>query len=152
MLRNGLFRRALACATLWCFFTACYVQRPLTTSLPQPATRIVAQVTDTGSVLMSNAIGAGAIEIEGVVVDATPDSWTLQMVRVDQRGGFSSRWNREVVTFPRIALSNASERLLEKKRSWILAGIMTAIVLGSTLFFTGILGGESNEPITPPPV
>lgn len=152
MLRNRTFRQIVVVLTLAGFSTACYVRRPLTTSVPPPATRIVALVTDTGSVLMSNAIGAGAVEIEGIVVEADAESWKLQMVRVDQRGGFSTRWNRELVTFPRIALTNTQQRVMDKKRSWLLAGAALLAVLSSMLFYGDVIGGGNDELPPPPPV
>jgi hypothetical protein len=151
MLRNRRVRQIVAVFTLSVFSTACYVQRPMTTSVPPIATRIVALVTDTGAVMMSNAIGAGAVEIEGIVVDADAESWKLQMVRVDQRGGFSTRWNREVVTFPRMALTNAQQRVLDKKRSWMLAGLAIVAVLSSMLFYSDAIGGGNDEVPPPPP-
>ena len=152
MFRNRQVRTLVVVLTLSAFATACYVQRPLTSTVPPVSTRIVALVTDTGSVLMGNAIGVGAVEVEGIVVEADAQSWKLQMLRVDQRGGFSSRWNRELVTFPRIALTNVGQRVLDKKRSWMLAGLMAAAILGSMLFYGDILGGDNTDPPTPPPV
>jgi hypothetical protein len=151
MIRHPLVRKTLALATATAFVCACYVQRPVTSAAPAPTSRIVAFVTDTGSVVMSNAIGPGATEIEGVMVDSDGDHWRLQMLRVDQRGGFSTRWNREVVTFPRFALTNVTQKVLDKKRSWAFAGLAAIVVLGSTLFFGEVIGGDNSDPPTPPP-
>ena len=68
---------------------ACYTQLPLETPLPVPEQRIVAQVTDTGVLAMSNALGPGAREVEGIVAGADATVWDLRMVRVDYRGGSS---------------------------------------------------------------
>lgn len=128
---------------------ACYTQRPLALVVPAPATRIVAEVTDSGVVAMSNAIGPGSIEVEGVVVSADTGTWTLQLVRVDHRDGRSILWNREVVTFPRDALTNVMERTLDRKRSWVTAGLITASALLVGGLFGVIAGGENQgeEPI-----
>jgi hypothetical protein len=152
MFRHRAIRQTVVCVTLSSFFCACYVQQPIVSAVPKPLTRIVALVTDTGSVVMSNAIGAGATEVEAVMVDSDGDNWRLQMLRVDQRGGFSTRWNREIVTFPRFALTNVTQKVMDKKRSWVFAAVMTAVVLGSTLFFGGVIGGENTDPPTPPPL
>jgi hypothetical protein len=85
------------------------------------------------------------------MVDSDGDSWRLQMLRVDQRGGFSTRWNREIVTFPRFALTNIQERVLDKKRSWAFAGLAAAVVLGSTLLFGGVISGGEGDREPPPP-
>ena len=128
--------------------SACYVQRPLDNPIPAPSTRIVAQVTDSGAVAVGNRLGPGAMEVEGVVSTADESSWNLNMLRVSYRGGTSSAWNREVVTFPRFALSNATERRLDKPRSWIVAGLIGAgAILASQLFSEFSSGeGEGEEP------
>jgi hypothetical protein len=104
----------------------CYTQRPLTTPVPFPGTRIVAELTDTGTVAMGNQLGPGVTEVEGIVSSADASRWRLLMVRADQRGGASTLWNREPVTFPRLALTQVTERQLDKKRSWLMAGAIVA--------------------------
>src|SRR4051812_27145054 len=42
---------------------ACYMERPLTTPVPQSATRIVAALTDTGSLELAKVLGQGAREV-----------------------------------------------------------------------------------------
>jgi hypothetical protein len=146
---SGLFRRSVALG-LMVSVMACYTQQPLVMAVPAPATRIVAQVTDSGVVAMSDAIGPGSTEVEGLVVSANGESWTLQLVRVDHRDGRSIVWNREQVTFPRDALTNVMERTLDKKRSWLTAGIITASALLVGGLFGVITGGEDqSEPPVP---
>jgi hypothetical protein len=129
---------------------ACYAQRPLTTPVPAPTTRIVAQLTDSGVVAMSNAIGAGAVEVEGVVAGADAATWELEMVRVDYRGGVSAAWKRERVRFPRYALTHPTERTYSKKRSWVAAALITVgALLGARLF--GAFGGGGGPDDGPPP-
>ena len=129
---------------------ACYMQAPLATQLPVPEQRIVAQVTDTGVLAMSNALGPGAQEVEGIVVAADNSAWDLQMLRVDYRGGSSVTWNREQVRFPRSALSQASERRFSSGRSWLAAGLVTSAALLAARFL-GVLGGGGDDGKPPPP-
>src|SRR5688500_14488355 len=152
MIRNLTVRRAIAFATLVSFFTACYTQRPIGALVPAPATRIIAQVTDTGSVAMANRIGAAALEIEGVVAEADAGTWTLNLLRVDHRGGNSSRWNRETVTFPRYALTNVRETRLDKKKSWLVAGVAAGLIVALTVVFGAVLSGGTGDGEPPPPV
>jgi hypothetical protein len=151
MIRHCPMRRAVALVTVVSFFAACYTQRPLDVALPAPETRIIAQVTDTGSLAMANTIGAAAFEVEGVVAEADATTWKLHLVRVDHRGGNSTRWNRELVSFPRHALTNAREAKLDKKRSWIVAGAVTAAVVALTVLFGSVLrgAGSDGEPVPP---
>jgi len=129
---------------------ACFTQAPLAGPVPAPETRIVAMVTDSGVLAMSNAIGASATEVEGIVAGADATSWDLRLLRVDYRNGQSVTWNRELVRFPRSALSQATERRFSRGRSWIVAGLLT-----STAFlagrFLGVFGGGDNTDNQPPP-
>jgi hypothetical protein len=122
----------------------------MTMSVPAPQTRIVALLTDSGAVAMGNSLGPGAHEIEGVVAEADASAWKVSMLRVEQRGGVSTRWSREVVTFPRFALTNVTEKRLSRKRSWIAAGIVTAGALLMAKLF-GAYGVEEDTSRPPPP-
>jgi hypothetical protein len=144
-------RRVVAVASSLSFFTACYAQQPLTTLVPAPATRVVAQLTDSGVVTMAGAIGPSAAEVEGVIAEANADTWTLHLVRVEQRGGVSTTWNREPVRFPRSVLTNVRERKLDRNRSWFAAGIVAAAAVAVALLFGPVLGGGGGDsgPIEP---
>lgn len=141
-------RPALALLPL---LTACYTQGPLTAPVPAPETRIVAQVTDSGIVAMGNALGPGAVKVEGVIAEADASSWRLRMVRVDYRGGTSTLWNRELVSFPRSTLANPTQKRLDKQRTWLAAGLITAGALVAARLFGAIGGGGSSEAPPPPP-
>lgn len=125
---------------------ACYTQVPLETASPPPLTRVIARVTDSGAVAIGSSVGPGASEVEGVVASANQDEWTLNLLRVDYRGGVSTTWNREPVTFPRYALSNISEKRVNKARSWMAAGLFVAGAFAVTRLFG--YGGADEE--TPP--
>ena len=143
------FRRGVALG-LMVSLTACYTQRPLAETIPAPAMRIVATMTEAGVVAMRDAIGPGSTEVEGVVVSADANGWTLEMLRVDHRGNNSVRWNREHVTFPRDALTNVTERTLDQKRSWLTAGLVavSVVLIGGLLgAITG--GGDEDEQSVP---
>lgn len=128
----------------------CYRQLPLETPLPQPNQRIVADVTDTGVVAMSNLLGPGAQEVEGIVVAADNTAWDLKMLRVDYRGGSSVFWKQEQVRFPRYALSQATERRFSSGRSWLMAAAVTSLaLLGAKAL--GVIGGGGDEGKPPPP-
>ena len=129
----------------------CYVQRPLETPIPAPATRIVAELTDSGAVAVGPRLGPGAVQVEGVVAAANETAWNLNLLRVDYRGGTSNTWNRELVTFPRFALSNATERRVNKTRSWMLAGLIGAGVILASQVFGEFSSGEVEEPEPTPP-
>jgi hypothetical protein len=129
--------------------TACYTQVPLTTVTPAPATRIIATLTDTGIVEMSNTIGPGAEEVEGIVTEADARAWRLNLVRVDHRGGSSVLWNREPVTFPRYTLKNPTVKQVDKTRSWVAGGLVAVGAILAARLFSNI--GADEDPQQPPP-
>jgi hypothetical protein len=96
-------------------------------------------------------LGPGAQVVEGIVAHADNDSWDLRMLRVDYRGGTSVLWNREMVRFPRSALSQATERRFSSGRSWLMAAVVTSTALLAARFLGVIGGGEDNKPPPPPP-
>ena len=128
----------------------CYSQAPLTLETPPPATRIIATITDTGTVVMSNKIGAGAQEVEGIVSSADATAWNLSVVRVDHRGGTSVMWNREVVNFPRYTLTNPSVKRLDKTKTWMAGALIAAAAFVASKLFTNI-GADENPGGPPPP-
>jgi hypothetical protein len=129
---------------------ACYSEAPLTTPTPAPGTRIVAQVTDSGIVALSNALGPGAVEVEGEIAATQPGSWDLRMVRVDYRGGTSVLWNRELVSVPRSMLVQPVERRFSKRKSWFVAGLLTATTFLAARL-VGVIGPSENPEKPPPP-
>jgi len=141
------FVRPLA---LCLFAGACYQQQPLQTVPPIPATRIVAELTDSGTVVMGNSLGPGALEVEGVVSSANENAWTFQMLRVEHRDGRSVGWNRELVSFPRTSLANPKAVVLDKRRSWLAAG---GITIGALLLARAfnLIGADEDEDGTPQP-
>jgi len=129
---------------------ACYSEAPLTTPVPAPGTRIVAQVTDSGVVALTNALGAGAVEVEGEIAATQANAWDLRMVRVDYRGGTSVLWNRELVSVPRSMLARPVERRFNKPKSWLAAGLLTATAFLAARL-VGVIGPTENPEKQPPP-
>jgi len=82
-------------------------------------------------------------------VDERTAEEALQLVRVDYRGGTSTLWKREVVTFPRSTLSTPIEKRRDKGKSWLAAGLITASALLAARVFAGAIGGGGG-PDTPP--
>jgi len=83
------------------------------------------------------------------VSEADATSWRLNLVRVEHRGGFSTLWNREAVTFPRYALKDPTVKQVDRTKSWM-AG--TLVVVGAILaakLFSNI--GADEDPGKPPP-
>lgn len=127
---------------------ACYTVKPLDTTPPAPATHISAQLTDSGTVMMGNALGPGVVSVEGVVKSADRNAWTLRMVSVGQRDGRSILWNHELVSFPSRALREAHVRKLDRRKSWLAAaGITIGAFVAARAF--DLLGADDSKDTTP---
>jgi hypothetical protein len=142
-------RAAFAAALL--VLAACYTERPLTAPVPAPATRIVATITDSGAAALAGEIGSGAVALEGVVASADPNAWQLRLLRVEQRDGREIPWNREAVQVPASALTGVMERRLDKRRSWLAAGLVTASAVVAARIFRLVGADESHAPDPVPP-
>jgi hypothetical protein len=140
----GMISTRSKIAAVFVVLTGCYTQQPLETSVPAPATRIIARVTDSGAVAIGGPVGSGALEVEGVVARADDTVWQLNLTRVDYRGGTSVIWNRELVSFPRNALSNVTVKTVSRSRSWLTAGLITAGAIIASRLFTHL--GADQEP------
>jgi hypothetical protein len=138
------------CCVLAVFASACYTQRPLDTAVPAPATRIVADLTDSGTAALGDLIGPGALEMEAVVAQTSVDAWSLQLLRVEHRDGRSIAWNRELVQVPRSALDHVMERRLDRTKSWIAAGaVVTGAFIVARMF--QLIGAEESAGGEPTP-
>ena len=122
--------------------TACYDRVPIGLSTPAPEARVIARLTDIGAQQMAGRIGPAATEIEGYIESATDSVWRIRLVRVDQLGGYSTPWTQELVEFPRAALNAPVERRLNKKKSWLAAGVAAVGVVMTRLLFAGFAGEQ----------
>lgn len=138
--QHGLTRLGLATALV--VATACYDRTPLGLSAPAPEARVIARLTDLGAQQMAGRIGPAATEIEGYIDSATDSVWRIRLVRVDQLGGYSTRWSQELVEFPRSALNAPTERRLNKRKSWLMAGAVAAAVTIARFALKGFAGEE----------
>jgi hypothetical protein len=132
--------------------SACFTEIPVGLTVPAPESHVIARLTDVGSVTLAPLIGPGATLIEGIVATATDSTWQLHMVRVDYLGGSSSPWNRELVTFPRSALTGVTQKTLNKKKSWVVGGaaMVGALLLERLLNGAFANSGDPKGPTEPP--
>lgn len=137
---QGLTRIALVAG--FAIVTACYDRKPIGLATPQPESRVIAALTDIGAQQMAGRIGPAATEIEGYIDSATDSVWRIRLIRVDQLGGYSTAWAQEIVDFPRSALNAPVERRLNKKKSWMMAGVVTVAAVMARYAFSGFAGEE----------
>jgi len=125
----------------------CYAQTPLTT-LPAPATHVVAELNDAGRVEMAAQVGPSVTKIEGVLDSARTDSeYTVHVTYVSFIDGTVAKWTGEPVTLRPRYVGTLYERHLAKGRTAIFVGGLT-VALGVFAFTRGlgVLGGGGESP------
>lgn len=135
------------------FLSGCYSMAPIPPSGPEPGTRIYAELTRPGAAQMAPQIGSGVMSVEGFATRVGPEEWDISLVSARMVGGSDVEWNREVVRFPVSALNTVSTRKFQRQRSYVAAGIITAVALiAARLFGEGLFSdGDGDDDSTPPP-
>lgn len=135
------------------FLSGCYSAAPIPPSGPAPGTRIQAELTREGAARMAGQIGSGVLSVEGFATRVGETEWDISLVTAHMVGGTAVEWNREVVRFPVSTLGAVTERRFQKQRSYVAAGIVTALVLvggrlfGGDVFSNGGGDGGGGGPV-----
>ena len=132
----------------------CYKYVPLDTSAGISAGEHVAvEFTDRGRAELGDRIGSGVVRLEGTLVQSDSQVMVLNVWRVAQIGGATSRWSGESVRFRRDFVAGVQSRTLNRAKTYLVAG---SVVLGVTLFiksndlFGSFIGGGDPPPDPPP--
>jgi hypothetical protein len=131
----------------------CYTYVPLDTSAQALAGKHVAvEITDRGRAELGTRLGDGVVRLEGTVTRSDAQELEMNVWRVAQIGGVTSRWSGENVRFRRDFVAGMQARTLNKGRSYLVVG---AAVVGVVLFvrstdlFGSFIGG-GDPPDVPP--
>lgn len=105
--------------------TGCYNMRPTELSGGISGQRVVIGLTDEGSREMTPLVGADAVSLEGVVIQAEAERWLLSMRSVQHTSG-GTRWNGESIAVPASAMESVVEKRLSRSRTGLLIGGIVA--------------------------
>lgn len=132
----------------------CYSYAPLDTSTGvQAGEHIAVEITDRGRAELSDRLGSGVVRVEGTLTRTDSVDLVMNVWRVAQISGPSSRWSGESVRFKREYASSVQTRVLNRGKTYLVAGAAVAGLVVFTKSF-GLFGyatgdGETEEP--PPP-
>ena len=104
----------------------CYTYRPLSTSAPEPGTRISAQLTGQGSRDLAGQIGPDVLHVEGEVIEADSSGLGLVVREIESYRGIRSDWQGEQVRLPRAAVAGIQERRLSPGGTGLMGGVIAA--------------------------
>ena len=132
----------------------CYTYVPLDTSAGISAgEHIAVEITDQGRAALGEHIGAGVVRLEGTVTRSDSQNVEMNVWRVAQIGGVTSKWSGESVRFRRDFMATVEARNLNRGRTYLVAGGVTVgliLLLRSTSLFGDYFGG-TGPPVEPPP-
>lgn len=143
--------RALAVLSLAATSAACYRLTPLEGPTPEPGRAVRVDLTDAGSVRLAPFIGPRVEAIEGRAERTTDSSYVLLVTATTARGGMSTSWSNERLDVPLSAVARIRTRTLDRRRSWIAAGLTVAsvFVLGQVFDlgtgWDGFFGGRGGR-------
>jgi len=130
--------------------SACYTYLPLKTPDPRPGTRVLAEITDSGSARLGEYLGRGADAVEGSVVTVSDTAIALAVSSVRARDGQQAFWKGESISLRRSFIGRLRERRLAKGGTLLVSGAIAAgALLAVNAFSGGIFGSEKGGP--PPP-
>ena len=111
---------------------SCYRFTPIEGESPERGLEVRLSLSDEGAVRMAPMIGPRISAIDGRIVEPGDTAIVLAVQAVVAQSGRSMSWSQERLTVPRSAVSSIRTRTLDRKRSWIVAGlsVVGAIALG----------------------
>jgi hypothetical protein len=123
----------------------CYQYAPLDTSTGvQAGEHVSVEISDRGRAELSDRLGTGVVRLEGTLTRADSSNIEMNVWRVAQITGPTTKWSGESVRFNRDYVSRVQTRTLNRPRTFLVAG---AVVGGVVLFTTqfDLLGFASQS-------
>ncbi len=108
--------------------SGCYSYTPVGSLTPPPSAELSLVLTDQGRVGAGNVLGPGLERVDGHVVRATDSAYVLRVERVTNLRGVQTAWRGETVTVARAWVGNTYERRFSRSRTYLIAGVSTALL------------------------
>lgn len=133
----------------------CYSYAPLETGVPPAGETIEFHINDRGRFELGERLGPGVAKVEGRLTGTTDDQYLVNVAAVSLLNGERNRWSGESVRLSRGHVDRAAVRTLDKRRSWMAAGVVV-VSLGAFIATRGLLvnffGDSERPPTTEPPI
>jgi hypothetical protein len=130
--------------------SGCYRLTPIEGPTPAPGREVRLSLSDEGSVRLAPLIGPRISAIDGRAMESSDTALVVAVEAVVARGGRSMPWSQERLSVPRSAVTSIRTRTLDRKKSWIVAGLSVVGVLalgdvfGLGTGLDGLLGRGNN--------
>jgi hypothetical protein len=135
--------------------SACYRYTPTSNATPSLGDIVRLDLTTAGMGRMSSILGRDAVAVEGSIVAVDDTSYVMSVSGTRQREDQSRlSWAGERVVIPRSAVQSIERRSLDKKKTWLVAGLVVLGAIAAKVIVSGIdalAGGDDGGIIPPPP-
>jgi hypothetical protein len=103
-------------------------------------------LTDAGSVRLAQQVGPRIAAIDGRTLQSNDSSIVIAVAAVIAQNGRSMSWSQERLSVPRDAVSSVRTRALDRKKTWIVAGlsVVGVLVIGDLFGLGTGIGGLLN--------
>lgn len=144
--RFGVIHVAIAATFLAA--QACYIYLPERDSNALRGQRANISLTDSGSVILAPKIGAGVIDLEGLLVGDSAGGRILAVSVSRQRSGVESDWRGEQILIPEPLIASIQKREFSASRTTFVTALGTTgfVLLTRALRGRGE-GGQGANPI-----
>ena len=123
----------------------CYNYQPAALSpTPQPGTYLEATLTDSGARALGGYLGPDAKAVRGRQIGLDDAGLHLSVETVQTNRGQELTWRGEPVTLPQSFIGTVRMRQFSKGKTFMLAGIGVAAIVGAAVGFD--LAGKADSP------
>lgn len=122
----------------------CYAYTAYVHDRPVPGLVVEVTLNDHGRVTLAENIGPEVWRVEGSVASVGDSSFTLLVGRITGLDRTTSKWGGEEVTIPMSAVRELRERHFSTGRTVLLAGSVTAGLVG-LIASSSIVGSSSGD-------
>jgi hypothetical protein len=134
---------------------ACYRYTPAASATPSSGDVVRLDLTTAGIGRMSSVLGRDAVAVEGSILAADDTSYTMSVSGTRQRENQSTlSWAGERVVIPRSAVQSVERRSLDKKKTWLVAGLVVLGAIAAKVIVSGfdaLAGGDDGGTMPPTP-
>lgn len=139
----------LACAPLL-ITASCYRLTATEGGAPAVGRELVLELSDRGALELAPQLGAQLRSVTGRVNAFGDDGYRVAVTQTNSRGGVETLWRGEEAAIRRDYVLSVAERRLDKRRSWIVAGLSAlGVILAGEAFgvdtpFSGLFGARGG--------
>ena len=143
---NTSFPTAAAVVALM-FVSSCYQYTPVEGGISAVGREVVLELSERGAIELAPRLGAQLKSVSGRVSDFSGDVYQVSVTQTTSRGGVETLWRGENAAVSRAYVTSVGDRQLDKRRSWIAAGLtalgvaLAGQAFGVNVGLDGLLGG-----------